>query len=166
MPNFILLCTYCASWYGCQAWQLGAPYSSITNVEWQKAVHRTAGLHKQTIIVLLPGLAGNGNFRSQHEHCLTGYLWSTMSASNNPVILFLATRLSDSATEEYTQQTGISAEDWAKDCWPILCMGPSLKTFLVQVSELVHTRDELALIDNLEPEDIALVHVFKTTYLS
>ena len=35
------------------------------DVEWRKAVRRTAGLPRQTRSVLLPGLAGNENFLSQ-----------------------------------------------------------------------------------------------------
>ena len=34
--------------YGCQAWQLGTTLADKMNVEWRKAVRRTAGLPRQT----------------------------------------------------------------------------------------------------------------------
>ena len=43
-PKLSLLQTYCASWYGCQALQLGTPYCDLMDVEWRKAVRKTAGL--------------------------------------------------------------------------------------------------------------------------
>ena len=91
-----LLQTYCASRYGCQAWQLGTPYCDIMNVEWRKAVRRTAGLPRQTRSVLFPGLAGNDNFLSQQERRFAR-LFNTMSTSSSPAICFVATRASLSA---------------------------------------------------------------------
>ena len=100
MPNlkFSLLQRYYASWYGCRAWRLGTSYCDPMNVEWRKAVRRTAGLPRQTRSVLLPGLAGIENFLSQQERRFAR-LFNTMSASNNPAICFLAPRVALSAVE-------------------------------------------------------------------
>ena len=158
-----LLQTYCASWYGCQAWQLGTPYCDLMDIEWRKAVRRTAGLPRQTRSVLLPGL-------SQQERRFAR-LSNTMSASNNPAICFLATRAALSAIGvlgrnrvylAYKYQCGrlskgLLVPPW---CGVISDEAPRVE----QIRELVRARDELAPIDILEPEDIALVLEFITTY--
>ena len=165
-----LLQTYCASWYGCQAWQLGTPYCDLMDVEWWKAVRRTAGLPRQTRSVLLPGLAGNENFLSQQE-CQFARLFYTMSACNNPAICFLATRAALSAigvlghnriylANKYQcsrLRKGLLVPPW---CGAVSDEAPRVE----QIRELVRARDGLAPIDILEPEDIALVLEFITTY--
>ena len=65
--KFSLLQTYCTARYGCQAWDLDTTFADKMNVEWRKAVRRTAGLPRQTRSVLLPGLAGNEKMHPQHE---------------------------------------------------------------------------------------------------
>ena len=86
-----LLQTYCTAWYGCQAWQLGTTLADKMNVEWRKAVRRTAGLPRQTRSVLLPGLAENENFHIQHERRFDN-LFHTMLSSRNPAVSFIATK--------------------------------------------------------------------------
>ena len=165
-----LLQTYCASWYGCQAWQLGTPYCDIMNVEWRKAVHRTASLPKQTRGVLLPRVADNENFLSQQERRFAR-LFNTMSASSNPAICFLVTRTSLSAVgvlgrnrvflaDKY--QCGRLSKDFLVPPWrgAVYDEAPRVEQF----RELMRARDGLAPIDILEPEDIALVLKFITTY--
>ena len=111
-----LLQTYCASWYGCQAWQLGRPYCDLMNVEWQKAVCRTAGLPRQTRSVLLPGLVGN--------YLILCLQTTTLRfAFLPPERLFLL--LEFLVVTEYTLQTSTSVVDSAKACWSLLGTGPS-----------------------------------------
>ena len=168
--NLSLLQTYCASWYGCQAWQLGTPYCDLMNVEWRKAVRKTAGLPRQTRGVLLPCLAGNDNFLSQQERRFAG-LFDIMSASSNPAICFLATRAALSAVGVLGRNRVYLANKY--QC------GRLSKGLLIlpwrgaisddtprveQTRKLVRARDGLATIDILEPEDITLVLEFITTY--
>ena len=165
-----LLQIYCASWYGCQAWLLGTPYCDLTDVERPKAVHRTAGLPRQTRSVLLLGLAGNENFLSQQERRFAR-LCNTMSASNNPAIRFLATRAALAAVGVLGRnrvylankyQCGRLSKGLLVPPWygAVSDEAPRVE----QIRELVRARDGLAPIDILEPEDIALVLEFITTY--
>ena len=165
-----LLQTYCASWYGCQAWQMGTQYCNLMDVEWRKAVRRTAGLPRQTRSVLLPGLAGNENFLSQQERRFAR-LFNTMSASNNPAICFLATRAALSAVGVLGRNGVYLANKYQCDrlskglLVPPWCGAVSDEAPRVEhIRELVRARDGLAPIDILEPENIALVLEFITTY--
>ena len=165
-----LLQTYCASWYGCQAWQLGTPYCDLMDVEWRKAVRRTAGLLRQTRSVLFPGLSGNENFLSQQERRFAR-LFNTMSASNNPAICFLATRATLSAVGVLGRNRVYLANKYQcgrlskRLLVPPWCGAVSDEAPRVeQIRELVRAIDGLAPIDILEPEDIALVLQFITTY--
>ena len=165
-----LLQTYCTSWYGCQAWQLGTPYCDLMDVEWRKAVCRTAGLPRQTRSVLLPGLAGNENFLSQQETWFAIF-FNTMSASNNPAICFLATRAALSAVgvlgrnQVYLAnkyQCGRLSKGLLVPPWSGAVSDEAPR--VEQICELVHASHGLEPIDILEPEDIALVLEFITTY--
>ena len=124
-----LLQTYCASWYGCQAWQLGTPYCDLMDVEWRKAVRRTAGLPRQTrrscflvwrVMIIF--------FRNKNVG-LPDYLILCLQATTlrfaflPPERLFLP--LEYLVVTEYTLQTSTSAVDSAKTCWSLLGAGPS-----------------------------------------
>ena len=61
------------------------------NVEWRKAVWRTAGLPRQTRSVLLPGLTGNENFHTQYERRVDNR-FHTILSSCNPAVSFIATK--------------------------------------------------------------------------
>ena len=140
------------------------------NVEWRKAVHRTIGLPRQTRSVLLPGLAGNENFLSQQERRFAR-LFNSMSASNNPAICFLALRAALSAVGVLGRNRvylankyqcsrlskGLLVPPWHG---AISDEAPRVE----QIRDLVRARDGLVPIDILEPEDIALVLEFITTY--
>ena len=152
------------------AWQLGTPYCDLMNVGWRKAVRRTAGMPRQTRSVLLPGLAGNENFISQQERRFAR-LFNTMSASNNPGICFLATRVTLSVVGVLGRnrvylankyQCGRISKGLLVPPWrgAISDEAPRVE----KIRELVRARDGLAPVDILEPEGIALVLGFITTY--
>ena len=91
-----------------------APLALTKTVEQCKAVQRTAGLPRNTRSVLLPGLAGNEHFYTQHERhvdnlfhmvlssCNTAFSFITMKAHHDTVgtlslnWAFLSTKYQDS----------------------------------------------------------------------
>ena len=86
-----LLQTYCTSWYGCQLWELGSSGSCRMNTQWNKSIRRTLKLPYTTHCMLLPLVAGNGNFHSQQEIRVNN-LYHTMYNSENSVVSQIAAR--------------------------------------------------------------------------
>ena len=163
-----LLQTYCTSWFGCQAWQLGTPFANEMNIQWQKAVRRTAGLPRQTRSVLLPGLSGNANFHVQHERRFAR-LYSTMLTSSNPSISFLATRASTNSVGVIGRNRVFLALKYGTVNGRFLVTprsdsSPDVAPRVEQLRELLRARDGLVTIGNLEPDDISIAIEFLATY--
>ena len=164
-----LLQTYCTAWYGGQAWQLGTTLADKMNVEWRKAVRRTAGLPRQTRSVLLPGLAGNENFHIQHERRFDN-LFHTMLSSRNPAVSFIATKALHNTvgilgrnraflTVKY--QNGRLIRDFLV---PQRTLGSGDAPRVEQIRELIRARDGSGVIENYQLEEIILVLDYVSTY--
>ena len=179
-----LLQTYCTAWYGCQAWQLGTTLADKMNVEWRKAVRRTAGLPRQTRSVvrrtaglprqtrsvLLPGLAGNENFHIQHERRFDN-LFHTMLSSHNPAVSFIATKALHNTvgilgrnraflTVKY--QDGRLIRDFLVPLQRTLGSGDAPR--VEQIRELIRAKDGSGVIENFQLEEIILVLDYVSTY--
>ena len=121
--------------------------------------------------ILLPGLTGNKEFRSQHERRFD-WLFNNMSASK-PAICFLVTRALLSAVGFIGRNRVYHADKY--QCGrlsqgmlvPFRYGAISDEAPRVQpIRELVRTRDGLVPIDTIETGDIALVLEFVTKYWS
>ena len=167
-----VLQTYCASWHGCQVMQLGTPNCNIMNVKWRKQL---AGL------LVCPGRQRAScflvwriyeKFLSQQEGRFAR-LFNTVSAGRNPVSCFLATRASLSSIGALCRngvylakkyQCGRLSKDLLVPPWRGAISVESPSKSGATDSWVVRARDGLVPIDILEPEDMALVLEFITTY--
>ena len=158
-----LLQTYCTAWYGCQVWQLGTTLADKMNVEWRKAVRRTAGLPRQTRSVLLPCLTGNENFHIQHERCVDN-LFHTMLSSHNPAVSFIATKAvyntigilgRNRAFLSVKYQDGRLIRDFVVPLQRT--RGSEDAPRVEQIRELIRARDRSGVIENFQVEEIILV---------
>ena len=165
-----LLQTYCTAWYGCQAWQLGTTLADKMNVEWRKAVRRTAGLPRQTRSALLPGLAGNENFHIQQERRFDN-LFHTLLSSRNPVVSFIATKALHNTVGILGRNRAFLAVKYLNGRLTRDFLVPLQRTLgsgdaprVEQIRDLIRARDGSGVVDNFQLEEIILVLDYVSTY--
>ena len=153
-----------------QPGMVGTTLADKMNVEWLKAVRRTAGLPRQTRSVLLPGLAGNENFHIQHERRFDN-LFHTMLSSRNPAVSFIATKAlhntggilgQNRAFLTVKYQDGRLIRDFLVPLQRTLGSGDAPR--VEQIRELIRARDGSGVIENYQLEEIILVLDYVSTY--
>ena len=92
-----LLQTYCCSFHGAQAWDIGSQYVKQLNTEWNKAVRRVMRLPYKTHTRFLPYLVQGKPFNDQHFNRVAKFVKSFI-VSKNVHVAFLGQRARYSST--------------------------------------------------------------------
>ena len=143
-----LLQTYCASWYGCQIWDLDSNMVQAMQTEWNKAVRRTLKIPYQTHRNLLPLIVKSRTFEDQHFKRVSKFVNSIVE-SENEHLAFIGERAKSYSHGSLGRNYRRCMDKTVNDR-----QNPELLSIAQSICELLEVRDGQRVIPGLSRLDV------------